>query len=530
MSTNTSSSVTVDRRHRRDAASPSNATTEIGLKTSLALLFTIACGFVLIGGMSLDPSDIEARLSLSAYEPFGPFAQVLGGFDTEIAPGSAWLTKLWSWLEGGAPSASAVRWPSCLAALGIALILKNRVGSRFGHRAGIFAFLACCGSIALIDHSSLTGLDYPLGLALIAAIDRILTRGTGWASGLFCAVAMFFGGWPALASILLPLIVIGRREASPSIKLLLPSLLVFAAWSAWALLTVRTEVWAATLTLPFTRSVQISMGLWAVAIALPWAPLALTTAFPSTRSEWTPDGRKLVVEWAKIAFVGLVAGTILPGLTASGTILGFAGLIVVSSVAMDAAWSNHLKGGALALVVVAATLIGAVIGARAVFSGAYIAFGQPYYRAVGIILIGLGTVLAILALDAAWTRSARMAMRVLILVAVIAKVTYTGYFVPETNYRFSKGPWGRAVGQFVPPGSQIYTFLSISPALALATEHPMRQLRAEVMLEGQGEGPKYVLVGESEFDHWPDAAPKIHKIRAFRDEYGGTRVLAKTFQ
>ena len=117
----------------------------------------------------------------------------------------------------------------------------------------------------------------------------------------------------------------------------------------------------------------------------------------------------------------------------------------------------------------------------------------------------------------------------LVLVAVGVKVAHGAIYMPELNYRTGKGPWGRAVGQYVPPMYPIYTFHNVSPALAFATEHPVRRLRAEIYLKVvPSDGPKFVLLTLSEFEHWPEEAPKLVKVRDFQDEYGGTRVLART--
>jgi hypothetical protein len=176
-----------------------------------------------------------------------------------------------------------------------------------------------------------------------------------------------------------------------------------------------------------------------------------------------------------------------------------------------------------------ALLLGLSAGALAVYSGAFLAAAQPYYRLAGVALIVLGTLAALLAVDSCWCASTRGAVRALFLVAVILKVAHAGYYLPELNYRFGKGPWGRAVGQYVPPGRPIYTFHDVSPALALAIEHPVLRLRGEIFLPAQpGTGPKFVLLQEAEFEHWPEIAPKIQKVRAFQDEHGGTRILART--
>jgi hypothetical protein len=39
---------------------------------------------------------------------------------------------------------------------------------------------------------------------------------------------------------------------------------------------------------------------------------------------------------------------------------------------------------------------------------------------------------------------------------------------------------------------------------------------------------KHVLLLESEFLHWPEHAPKVHKVAEFHDVFGGKRILART--
>ncbi len=506
---------------------PESLSVSASKRVQSAVVVAIAIGFVLLGGGGLEPTtDMEARIGLTAHESIGPFAQTLGEFDTSIAPATAWLMQLAAKTLGGTPTIAAVRWPSTFAALGIALILMRRVGSIFGQRAGVFAMLAACGSLAMIDKSATTGFDFPLGLALIATLDRILSRGADWTAGLLAAIAVLFGGWPALATILLPLIVIGRPGSMPSFRLIAPPVIAFVAWSVWAISTVKTVVWAAAMTLPFTRPIAWNMGLWTIAFALPFVPFAVLTIWSSIRKS---QDTSLVLDWLKIAAVGLLAGTILPGFAVPCTILLFCGLIVASAVSLDAAWSGELAKGPRNAALSIGLLLGLFAGGVSVYAGANLAVSQPYYRGVGIVLIGIGIFAALVGLDSAWMRSTRGAVRALIVVAVAFKVAHFGVYLPERDYRFGKGPWGRAVGQYVPPNWPIYTFHDISPSLAFATEHPVHKLRAEIFLTVQpGNGPKFVLLQESEFVHWPSTAPKLQKVRAFQDEYGGTRVLART--
>lgn len=494
-----------------------------------ATVATLAIFFVLLGGGGLEPTDAEAHLGLAAGETLSPFGQVLGGYDPSLPPGQVWVARLWAWVEGGVPSAGAVRWPSALAAVGIGLILSRRMARVLGPRAGVLAALTAFGSLALIDRSAALGVDALTGLALVATLDRLISGRADWLCGLFAACTLMLGGWPALATVVLPMIVLGRGAPAPGRALLVPPLIAFVAWSAWALNFARAEVWAAVLTFPLTQGPSWWLVRGALTAGLPWSPLALAVAWPAIRAGWDAPTRGLVASWLKVAGVGLLAGTIVPGFASCGMLAIVAGLAVVSAAVIDRVWDGAISGRAKWTVILLAFSIAGVVAARAILFGTYLAAAQPYYRGVGLVLIGVGLAAALLAVDSLWARSARGAIRGLIAAALVAKVAYAAYYVPETNYRFGKGPWGRAVGQYVPPRWPIYTLHSISPALAFATEHPVRQLRAEIFLKVQpGDGPKFVLMTDSEFAHWAKDAPKVRKVRDFQDEYGGIRVLART--
>lgn len=518
----------VPRQHRLDHASETGnlATSRI---VYVSLLSAIAIGFVLIGGGSMELSDAEARLGLAASDSMGPVGQVFGGYDPSLAPARVAISQLWAMAEGGIPSVGAIRWPAAIAAVGIGLLLARRVASIVGPRAGVFAGLCAMGSIGLIDRSSAVIGDPVMGLAILAAIDRCLSRSSDWIAGAFASAAVMLGGWPALAAILLPIIAIGRPGGSASWKLLIPPIATFAAWSAWAISATRAEVWAASLTIPISGPSTWKAGLGAIAAMLPWSPIALGMAFPTVRAGLGDRSRGFVMNWGKVAIVGLLVASIVPGMGPSGGLLILGGLVMIASIVLEQAWVGAISGTPKLLLLGFTLVTGVILGGLAIWTGAFLAAAQPYFRGVGIVVIGLGLATALVAIDSAWMRATRGVGRTLILVAILAKTIHAGYQVPETNYRFGKGPWGRAVGQYVPPRSSIFVFHSISPALAFATEHPVRQLTAPEFLKVQsGDGPKFVLLTDSEFSHWPKDAPAIQKVRTFEDEFGGTRVLART--
>ena len=517
------------RRLRLDHASRAGVLSS-SATTHVALVATIALGFLIAGGAWPEPSDLEARLGLAAAEPLGPYGEVFGGYDPSLAPGVVLLGRIVTILDGGTATTDAIRWPATLAAIGFGLLLARRVASVLGSRASVFAALAAMGSIGLMERSSSLMGDALAGFAVVAAIDRALTYGSRWGSGLLAAMAWAFGGWPALAMIVVPLLAIGRPGSSASLKLLLPPIILFAGWSAWALSAARLEVWVATLTFPLTGASSWSLGPWVVAAGLPWSPIAAVVALPTFRESWSPSTRRLVFDWLKVAAVGVMAGSFVPGMAAAGSFLIAAGLVVASASVLDRAWSGAIASAPRWMALAISVVIGLAVGGVAVYAGSYLAAAQPYYRGVGIVAIGVGLALLLVTVDSGWTGASRGVVRSLLLAAIAAKVLHAGFRVPEANYRFGKGPWGRAVAQHLPPGYPLYVFHSIAPSLAFATEHPVRQLRtADYLTVQPGDGPKFVLVTESEFEHWPTDAPKVRKVRAFQDEFGGVRILARTF-
>jgi hypothetical protein len=113
--------------------------------------------------------------------------------------------------------------------------------------------------------------------------------------------------------------------------------------------------------------------------------------------------------------------------------------------------------------------------------------------------------------------------------AVAFKIFHMGVYVPEWNYRASQGPWGRAVGQWVPPSWPIYVVHNWPDDLMFHTERTVRQLSApEVLAMHTWDRPPHVLLLEPEFRHWPKSAPPLIEVRRFRDQRGDVRVLART--
>lgn len=498
--------------------------------TFAAWLVVLALGgvFVLVSAGDLDLDAQQARLGLSASEPFGPLGQALGGWDPSAWPGKVALVQLWASLQG--PShPGVVRWPAALATLGIGLIVARRLTRVLGVRAGLLG--ACClfGSLGLIDHSSSLGIDAVTGLGVIAALDRILARGSDWWAGLWASVALLCGGWPAVAAILLPILVLGRPGAGLSARLLIPPIVTLVVWSLWALKVAPAEAWAAALTLPLTQGLAWWLPAQVLAAGLPWVPFAMLAAWPGLRLGWGPRGGELVRGWLHVVGACILAGTLIPGLASATRLPAVVGLLVVAAACLDRMWLNlgtSLPRRTFTSLAVAVAVIG---GLTADLSGIYLAAAVPYYRAIAITLMVLGSFTGVLAVAGAVRGRQRLLIGTVAGVAVALKLAHGGVYAPEWNYRFGQGPWGRAVAQWVPSHSTIYTMHAWPADFAFATGRPFRPLADPRLLNYEPQDrPLFVLLDPGEFQFWNATAPKLMKVREFLGPRGEVRVLART--
>jgi hypothetical protein len=496
-------------------------------------LVSLGAAFVLLGAGNLDLGLAESRLGLAAREAFGPLGQVYGGWEPSVWPAQLAASKLWAWAEGGAPSSGAVRWPAAIAGVLIGIMLARRAAGRLGGRAGLFVALCWFGTVALLDRSAGGAIDLVGALALVAALDRLLGRGADTVAGLWAALAFLGGGWPPVALLGLATIVIGKPGSMLSLRLAWPPLLAAAGWSAWALVQARPEVWAAALALPLTQPPAWTLSLATVALGLPWSPLVLLMAAPSVRQTLPQPGRTLVIEWLQVSGACLLAGSLVPGLAWSALVPAVAGLGVAAGCVCEAIWAGSLRGtlgprarrAFLSLAVVLVVLWVAI----AVVQGTYLAAAVSYYRPISILLVSLAAGLGGLVLSAAWKAHPRTAILAIAGVALCLKIAYSGIYVPEWNYRKSQGPWGRAIGQWVPPNWPIYTVHNWPTDLAFATDRPVRRLDDPHLLAFKSPyRSQFVLLHPAEFDHWPSNAPPLVLVRRFQDERGDDRVLART--
>jgi len=495
----------------------------------------LAALFVVAGGSGLELGPAEARLGLATTDPIGPYGRSFGFWDPSTWPASVAIGKLWGFFEETGPTLGAVRWPSALAAAMIGVLLARRSRLAIGPRAGLLVAVGWYGSVAAIDRSGGAGLDLIAGLGAVGALDRLLGRGSGWLVGLWASFAFLAGGWPPLAVLGLATVVLGRSGMTWRWSMTLPVAATVAGWSAWALSAAPAEVWASALALPITRPSAWSFPLVVLGLGLPWAPFALLARSGALREGWGDPGRPLVIGWLQVAGASLILGTIVPGLASAALGPALAGLAVVAGACWDRIWESEATlapgprrwaiGLALGL---SGTWLAVVLG-----WGGYVGFAIAYYRStmIGAALVSLAGFL--MALRAARLGRARWALGAVVAVSVALKLVHWGYYIPEWNYRVGAGPWGRAIGQWVPERHPIYVLHAWPADLAYAINRPVRQLANPRHLDFQpGQGSKFVLLQDSEYAeylHWSDGWPRLLKVAEFQDELGlSRRILTRT--
>ncbi len=487
--------------------------------------------FVLWGASARDLNAAEAMQGMAAGESVGPFGQALGGWVSSLTAARMAPSWLWVWAfgEAGVPTPAAVLFPAALAALALGAIPAFRMARLMGPRAGLLTALAILGSIAVIDRSAVMGFDALAGLAVVAALDRVIARGSDLIAGLWAAVAVLIGGWPALAMVLMPIIVLGRQGSYLSWRLVLPPLAAFAAWSAWALNAAPALVWGEALTWPLKRPTDWRFAGLAITFGLPWTPWALLVVSRSIRSALPEAGRPVVLGWLQVAGVAALAGTLLPGFAPAAFAAMLVGLAVAAASGLDRLLAGQAGRKFEFAALWGAALMGLIWSGVAVPRATDLAATVPYFRAPAIMLIVLALVTMAFALVGAWEGRLRWAVGTIVAVAIGIKLAHAAIIVPEFNYRFGQGPWGRAIGQWIPPRWPLYTFHPWRADLTFATEHPVRMLVSPKLLSYEiGDRPVFVLLQPSEYANWPKEAPKLQLVREFQDDNGFPRILART--
>jgi hypothetical protein len=386
------------------------------------------------------------------------------------------------------------------------------------------------GCLAVIDRSAGAGLDVILGVSTLAAIDRLLWRGADWVAGAWAALAFLSGGWPPLLLIGLAIIVVGRPGSYFSWKLVLPPLAAAVGWSMAAIRAVSPEAWASAMGLPLTRGIDVSLPVGVVLLGLPWTPLAALALWRSTREAWPAQGRAWIKGWLQAALACTIAGTAVPGLGPAARMVAIAGLLVAAAAGVDAAWKRGFAAAPRRAFLVAFSVI--LAGWLIVMTyGSFIwIVSMPYYRTIGIIMAFLVLAAGILGWSALRAANARRGLVTLVVLSIGLKLAHWGFYAPEWNYRFSQGPWGRAIGQWIPRKWPVYIFHDWrQPDLAFYIGRPVRQLPGPRFLtELPGRESRFVLLKESEFDHWPEHAPPLTVVVRLQDPYGEPRILART--
>lgn len=589
MATETAAALSADGTDRSDAAGvPEAGSTSPGgwrarwrrasAGRAARLNFTAALAlglcFVAFGGADRELGVGEARHGLSATADWGPFGRLHGNWDPVQSFGWVASARAWHGLFGDVSAdQGVVRWPSILAGLAAGLALSATAHRIFGRGAGIWAALTWFGSLALIDHTDglltslfsglpirgyLSGADLLTGLFAILALNRVSTRGSDWISGTWTAFAVLSGGWPALLAIGLPLLVIGRRGAYLGAPLVLPAFAAFGAWSAWGIRGGGPLIWSVAVTLPLKQGAGWWLTPTALALSAPWTPMLAAgiwawRAAAREEREGDDDGSGAAVgaggatpgryagDWAKIGATSLFAGTLIPGLAGSALPLALASGALLSALGCAWVWSGASERGSRGSVrprrLVAGLSMLTVLGWTALFTPAHLqlVFQTPYYRPIGIALLVLTGLAVWLGVVGGINGSGRMGLAALALVAVGFKWHHWGIYAPEWNYRVSQAPWGRAIGQWVPPGRPLFilgTRLETWPAdLMFGVGHPIRLVPNPQALRFFNDGPRptHVLLHPAELRAWPEDAPEVEEIFTFYSQTGfdPARVLVR---
>jgi hypothetical protein len=501
-------------------------------RRALAVVLAASALLLAWGNLTRDLNEPEAVLGLAAAEPLGAFGQALGGW-------IAWLPMarvLPSWITAGllAPEArgatALVHGPAWIAGIGIVFLATSRVRRALGLPAALMCAIATSCTLALNERPLRLGFDLVLGLCLVAALDRIFSRGSDWVAGFWTAAAVLVGGWPSLLVVLLPTVVLGRSGAYLSWRLLIPPLLAFAAWSAWALATLPPAIWGQALVGPLKQPMSWDVVPWALLLAMPLGPFVVLSAFKSVRQHVTSVGSSSLLGWLQASAILGLAATFLPGLSASIVPIWF-GVMVNASAAIMVAARPEVDRRARLVLLAGTFAICLCAGLVGIPYASYLAAALPYFR-VELVLVAAGlTLLAAFASVGAWEGRTRWALGCLLGLAFLIKLTHAQIYGPEWNYRLGQGPWGRAVGQWIPPREPLYTIHPWPAEFAFATGHSVRTLVSPQWLDFvKTAGTHYVLLSQSEFDHWPKSAPAIAKIRSFHDNFGSAYILAQTKQ
>lgn len=519
----------VIRTHLRVDGRPSTSGTP--RSAAIVAFYAATAAFFAWGSLTRELTAPEARLALAAWETIAPHGQVMGYWAADVRIGPLLCAQAVAWLIG--PDARGwpivVHIPTLLAGLGTALIVARGVGSRCGERAALLSWLAVLNCLGMIDHSTALGFDALTVCALTAALDELLRRGSTWRAGTWLAIAFFMGGWPPVLLILVTSIALGRRSAYLSFGLLMPWTVAAAAWSFWALSAAPAAVWGESVLGPLRTPADWWAAPRVAVLALPWSPLVLLWLSKSVRNRLSDQQRRFVLGWSQAGAAASLVGSFVPGAGVAAVSMGVVVLALLGAIAASLALGSEINPRAVRASLILMVCLCLVWAAVAVPALSYLAVTVAYYRELAVVLSILALASLAFAVVGAWEVRRAWVIGAFLVVVVSLKAAHAGIYAVEWSYRLGQGPWGRAIGQWVPPRSRVYTFHAWPEHLAYATGRTVRQLVSPRWLEFVNEpSPHYVMLLASEFEHWPNDAPAIEKLRVFLDERGGERVLART--
>ena len=339
----------------------------------------------------------------------------------------------------------------------------------------------------------------------------------------WAALALLCGGWPPVVLIFLAVIVIGRREASFSARLVVPPLAVTLAWSVWAMLSASTEAWAAAIVLPFTQRPDWWFALEVLGLGLPFSPLAVLALSRSFRESWSGTARPMVFGWLQTAIACMIAGTIVPGLSQAARVPALAGILVVAATALEAAWACSLVGRARRAFL---TLLFGLLSIWLItlLYGCYLwLLVFPYYRSVGIAALLLSVPAFVLGWLAVQTANPRRGLVALVFLAISLKAGALGLL----RTRMELPPWPGSLGQSDRPVAATklddlhVSRLAARPGLRHRSTGFRSSAALSIWLMRRRKSPSMSSLLDSEFEHWPADAPALFKVATFHDQFGG---------
>lgn len=483
------------------------------------------------GTLGLDLGDADARLAMAAAQGIGPHGKVFGSWDPTVRPGPLAASAVAAWVlgEDGAAWPGVVHLPRLIAWWALAALVGGGIRRVFGRALGLAVGLGLATCLVGVDRTPGFGIDVWTALALGVFTDQLLRRGATWTAGSALGLGFLLGGLPPVVLGLGLVIVLGRRGAYLNLRLLAPTAAIIAGWSAWALKTAPAAAWAVSLLGPLRQP----MAWWsvpaAIGLGLPWSPMLGLLASRTLRGRWSAAQAALVAGWGQAAVVAGLAGSLVPGCGAAGAAWLIVAIVVLGIVAFGTGVREVGRVGAAARWLGAGVCVAWVVVALPALVG--LAALVAYYRELALGLAIAATFGMAYGAVGAWTRRPAWVVGGVAAVAVGIAVAYAGIYAPERAYRTGQGPWGRSIGQWVPPMKAVHVFHEERAALMHAVGRPVRQLVAPAWLGFlETPGPHYVLLLASEYAHWPPQAPAIEKVREFTDQSGTTRVLARTLE